>query len=439
MAKTPPVADHRRPAAVQAPEHGLTAVDVGSEEAALAAALARPETSQADPHRGARPEGDGGTWMPGIEVLRGLAAATVVVFHLWVLTKPTAFPGYWLVLGFGLWAVDLFFLLSGFLLVQYFWRAGKRPSLRAYYIRRVFRIAPAYYVSLALLFLFFADRHLLYSRTGLHQVLANVTLTQWIFPSTASSLNVNGVYWTLSIEMMLYAILPVLAITIGRRPVVAGLVFFTAGVGYRLLVALDGHALQSWIFGKVPAGTDQSLMRLFILRQFPGILPLFVIGMLLRWWVTYTPRGRAAARPVRFLSPELLALLLVPSLVLLLWIERASDYHHWIWFTGFDVALAVAAAPALIYASRPVRDSLRWPLRGVAWLGERSYSVYLWHFPIILLVFGRGPLVHPADLSHLWLRVVAAVAVTVAVASLSYRFVEVPGREAGRRLARSFR
>jgi peptidoglycan/LPS O-acetylase OafA/YrhL len=164
-----------------------------------------------------------------------------------------------------------------------------------------------------------------------------------------------------------------------------------------------------------------------------------VIGMLLRWWVTYTNFGRTAARSIRTLSPLRLLGLLLPSLMLLVWIERASDYRHWIWFTVFEVAIVLAAAPALIYASRPVREALRWPLRGLAWLGERSYGIYLWHFPVILFVFNRGPLVRPPAQSHLWLRVIAAAALTVVLGSLSYRLVEVPGRAAGRRLARSLR
>lgn len=378
-------------------------------------------------------------WMPGIEVLRGLAASAVVAFHIWALTTLTAFPGSKFLLGLGVWAVDIFFFLSGFLLVQFFWRPGPRPSIRYFYVRRVFRIAPAYYVSLALLFLILADRNLLYSWMGLRQVVANATFTQWLFSSTASSLNVNGVYWTLSIEMFLYAVLPLLAILIARQPVVVGLLLFMAGMAYRFFVALEGEGLQAWAFGDTPTQANEAAMRLFVLRQFPGILPLFVVGMLLRWWVMFTPSGRHFSQSVRTLSPAVFLALLLPSILLLGWVERASDYRNWLWFAGFDVVICLAAAPAMIYASRPVRESLRWPLRLLAWLGERSYGIYLWHFPIILVVFRRGPLVHPPALDRLWLRILTVVVLTVVLGSLSYRFIERPSRIMGQRLGLRFR
>ena len=62
-----------------------------------------------------------GTWYPGIEALRGIAALTVVADHAWSLSNQPHFPGYWIVEGFGTFGVDLFFLLSGFLLANTFW------------------------------------------------------------------------------------------------------------------------------------------------------------------------------------------------------------------------------------------------------------------------------------------------------------------------------
>ena len=90
-------------------------------------------------------------------------------------------PVYWVVEGFGLWGVMLFFMLSGYLLADTFWRS-EPADLRVYAIRRFFRIAPAYYVSLALLFLFFAGHRLVFSEQGAKQLLANATFTHYLFP-----------------------------------------------------------------------------------------------------------------------------------------------------------------------------------------------------------------------------------------------------------------
>ena len=71
---------------------------------------------------------------------------------------------------------------------------------------------------------------------GLKQVAANATFTHWIFPNTASSLNVNGALWTLTIEMCLYLTLPIMAPAMRRRPFVTFTVLFLIGMGYRVWI-----------------------------------------------------------------------------------------------------------------------------------------------------------------------------------------------------------
>ena len=387
-----------------------------------------------EPEAPARPSSTVG-WMPGVEALRGLAALAVVVFHVWALSAGPAFPGHVLVLGLGVWAVDLFFLLSGFLLVQSFWEVPRTSSLRQYYVRRVFRIVPAYYACIAVLFLLFAERDVLFSDAGLTQVLANASFTQWLSPTTSGSLNVSGVFWTLSIEMFLYALLPALAWLIAKRPLLLGGALFAIGVGYRVYVAIDAEWLQELVFRAVP-GYPEPVMRLFLLRQFVGILPLFVVGMMLRWWLHYRPARRLApARPVERMSVAWLVVLAVPSVLVLNAVKEANDFTHAALFTSFDVAICVLLVPALAYAGRTVPGSLSFPTKALVWLGKRSYGIYLWHFPIILFVFDRGPFLRPPDQSHLAARLVAVTVLTLAFGALSYKWIERPGRQVGRRLA----
>jgi len=373
--------------------------------------------------------------MPGVEALRGLAAVAVVVFHMWALTTLPRFPGSDFVIGLGVWAVDLFFLLSGFLLVQAFWELPRTQTLRQYYVRRIFRIAPAYYVCLALLFLGFANRGALFSSVGLKQVAANATFTQWFSPTTAASLNVSGVFWTLSIEMTLYAVLPLLAWAVARRPLVNGGLLFGAGLAYRAYVAIDPGWLQAKVFAAVPH-QHEDLMRLFLLRQFVGVLPLFVVGMLLRWWLHFRPGARRAA-PVPGISVLLLVLLAVPSLAVLFPGLKAVDFHNTVLFASFDVAIVVLLVPALAYAGRTVSGRLSAPLAALVWLGKRSYGIYLWHFPAILVAFDRGPFERPPAMNNVGLRLAAAAAASVVLGAVSYRWVERPARRAGRRLADS--
>ena len=400
----------------------------------MVAATALPEGpvgSPTDPPAAAD-AAHGRTWMPGVEALRGLAATAVAVFHLWALTSAPTFPGSRLIPGLGQWAVDLFFLLSGFLLVQTFWERPRRDTLAQYYVRRFARIAPAYYVCLAVLFLFLAQRERVFGEHGLTQVLANVTFTQWLSPTTSTSFDVSGVFWTLSVEMVLYASLPVLAWAVARRPIAAGASLFLLGMAYRLYVTLEGDALEDLAFRALP-GHPESVMRLYLVRQFWGILPLFVIGMLLRWWLHFRPGAKG--RPLDRVPARWLLALLVPSIVILPAVGRANDVANQALFVGFDVTVALLLVPALAYAGCTVGGWVSWPTRVLVWLGKRSYGIYLWHFPVILVAFDRGPFTRPADLSAWGVRLTVAVLATLVLGAVSYRWVELPSLRAGRRIA----
>ncbi|MCU4185569.1 acyltransferase [Acidiferrimicrobium sp. IK] len=370
-------------------------------------------------------------FLGGLEMLRAVAASAVVVDHTWALTTSPHFQGYWLVEGLGEWGVSLFFLISGFILVDSFWNEPP-VSARVFWIRRVFRIAPAYYVNVAILFLFFASTSQVFSGQGIKQVAASATFTHWLFPNTASSLNVNGALWTLSIEMCLYLMMPLMAWSMRRRPWLGAGCMLAIGIGYRLWITFDGNWLEHRYFEHSPVGSATA--RLFMQRQFIGVLPLFVIGMLLRRLVL---RWQAAHdQPSARLSPLLLVALLIPSLALLRFVERASDFHHPFFFTFYELGLVTVMAPALVYAALWSASSPSMSGRALVWLGERSYSLYLWHFPIILAVFGRGPEVQPANMRYFWVKVVAVAVLSVAAAAISYAAIERPARTYGRRIAR---
>lgn len=367
------------------------------------------------------------SWRPGIEALRGVAALVVVFHHMWSLSTQPHFPGYEIVEGFGTLGVNLFFLLSGYLLVDSFW--GKR-DLVTYWVRRFFRIAPAYYLVVTVLFLFFANHDLLFSPFGVRQVLANGTFTHYMFPETASSLNVDGALWTLTAEFMLYLLLPLMALPFARWPRLTFLTLCAIGVGWKLWIALDGDWLRHLYFGENQF--DLAIESLYLARQFVGLVPIFALGIGLRY-LEVTGRLDAIHRrlPSR-MSVLVVVAVLVPPALSLFFIERATQFRHWIWFTFFEYAMAVLLAAVVLTCANPAWKAESLPTRIATWLGERSYSLYILHFPIILSMYGRGPLERAPEMTHLVPRLVIILVLTVLGAHISYVLVERPGIAAGR-------
>jgi peptidoglycan/LPS O-acetylase OafA/YrhL len=432
--------------------------DIEAHEVTVEGVIEHPDGTvdvpEAEPHaqpKAAHP-GTSKTWLPGIEALRGVAALTVVAHHSWALSnqprwsipldwlswlpfvsEESGVPVFLIVEGFGLWGVMLFFMLSGYLLADTFWRS-EPADLRVYAIRRFFRIAPAYYVNLGVLFLFFAAHRLVFSEQGAKQILANVTFTHYLFPGYSSSLNVNGALWTLTIEMLLYAFLPVMALLVRFNPWIGTAVLIAIGLGWRAWVAFDGDWLRDFYFA--PNHFNLGIESLFIARQFVGAVAIFALGILARWLVVHGHLDRFYNRLPARLGVSSFLVLMLPSIAMLYWVEKGTFYTNPVLFTVYDFALMVALLPALLLAARPAQFSASL-LRSVSsWLGERSYSIYLWHFPIILVLYERGPLKRPPVDEGFWWRLPTIVVLTLVFASISYHGVERPGMEWGKRLAR---
>ncbi len=372
-------------------------------------------------------------WLPGIEAIRGVAAVIVVVHHSWSLSTMPRFPGYEIIEGLGSLGVNLFFVLSGYLLADTFWREKKPRRLRVYWIRRIFRIAPAYYLTIAILFLFFAQHTQLFSPQGFKQLLANASFTHYMFPNTSSSLNVNGALWTMTAEFLLYLTLPLMAIPFLRAPKFAFLTLIGIGLGWRLLIALKGNWLRELYFSGTGPGPE--IESLYLARQFLGLVPIFALGIGLKWLQVNGKLDRLRTHLPQRMTLIGIALALIPPIMTLFLVERASYYTHWIWFTGFDFAMSALLVPLVILASQPTWVAGNPAQTFAVWLGDRSYSLYIWHFPIILSVYGRGPLTSPPDVSNIWPKLALIALLSLLAAHLSFSLVEKPGMALGRRIA----
>jgi peptidoglycan/LPS O-acetylase OafA/YrhL len=150
--------------------------------------------------------------LPGLDSLRALAISAVMLFHLsWLL--PESFGP---VARFGWMGVDLFFVLSGYLIGSQLLRPytrGERPSLREFYRRRIYRILPAYLVVLCLYFTFPVWRE----AEGISPLWQFLTFTENFFVDYSVHQAFSHV-WSLCVEEHFYLVLPLLVLAMMRRP-----------------------------------------------------------------------------------------------------------------------------------------------------------------------------------------------------------------------------
>ena len=375
-----------------------------------------------------------------IEGLRGVAVLLVICFHYavvldarfadpWIATAD-AVPLLKVIVRNGMIGVDLFFLITGFLLVLPWLRHAEDgappPSWREFYRRRVRRILPAYYVHLLLLFFVFVPlvrglEFWRYNPTHMFQNLsAHIFLVHYFSPWTSASVGVNGALWSLSLEAQFYLLLPLLAPLFARAPWRTAAALLACAIAWRW-AALHGFDGLVAAMGAIDPRWDLTgpKARHLIYTQLPGYLGHFAAGMLagrawLRWRADPPDRRAEAA----WLAAAALA-------ATALWAMHAPEG----WFLGEFTWLAALAAMAVVMLALVSRGSrAASPLlanRPLSLAGRVSYSAYLYHLPLLLLLNVYAP---QARGSWLWFPLYLAA--VFAVAWLSYRYVELPALQA---------
>ena len=357
-----------------------------------------PSSSATAPRASVRPE---------IQALRAVAIGCVVLYHFWPAVLPAGFVG-----------VDVFFVVSGFLITGLLLRDAERfgrVRLREFYVRRIRRILPAALVVLsacAIATLLFVPR--IEWRPFLQQVLSSALYVQnWHLARDSqiprrADLESTPVqhFWSLSVEEQFYLLWPLLiiaalwlAVRLGRRRLaivaavlgVATVASFVHGVA---LTAQDHNLAyfstlsRAWEFGVggllalAPAIAGERLRRTRALAAWLGLAAI-------------------AAAALTFTDHEL--------------------------FPGVIVLVPVLGTAAVIWAGMPRAALSLSPvaaLRPVQWFGDISYSLYLWHWPIIMFTPYITGQPSPAPV------MVLLLVLSIVVAAASKRWIEDPFRRA---------
>jgi peptidoglycan/LPS O-acetylase OafA/YrhL len=352
-----------------------------------------------------------------LDGLRGVAVAAVVIYHL----NPGVLPG-------GFLGVDVFFVLSGFLIASLVVRERQgtgRLDLRNFYLRRLRRLTPALLLVIAAMGIYglvaASPGELERLRVQGLWTLGWMANWRFIIDGTSYTDFVAGVsplrhMWSLAIEEQFYLLFPLLVVVLA-----AARLGGAAGLRRRLVVVASVGAVASAVWMVVVHQGSATIERAYFGTdtRAHGLLIGVALGALL---VGRPPAdGRAA---------EVLRIAVMPAVaVVVVLFAVAAEGAPWMYRGGFFVmAVAVAAVIASVNTSPWLRAALQWrPLVG---LGIISYGVYLWHWPVITILNGQT-----LGLNGLALATVQVV-ITVGCALVSYVAVERPVRSGalGRRL-----
>ncbi|WP_394253291.1 acyltransferase family protein [Arthrobacter pityocampae] len=344
-----------------------------------------------------------------IQALRALAVSLVVVNHLW----PSSLSG-------GYVGVDVFFVISGFLITKHLLgelRRSDRIRLGQFYARRAKRLLPAAFVvavtSLLAAAIYLPSNRLL--AIGWETIAATLYVENWLLAAqsvdySAQNNQASTVqhYWSLSVEEQFYLLWPLLLL---GAYLLAGRLRSPRAV---LLTALAVAGAASFVFSVVLTSTSPS-EAYFVT---PTRVWEFAVGGLIA--AASSLRSGNHRHPVRlrlagFAQWSGLGLILASALVF----DEATP------FPGYLAAVPVLGT-ALVIASGP--ESPAWSpntLLGVSpvqTLGNISYSLYLWHWPIIILL----PSIIDRTLGTPDL--LGALLLSIVLAGLTKKYVEDPGR-----------
>ncbi|WP_333618014.1 acyltransferase family protein [Dietzia sp.] len=359
-----------------------------------------------------------------LDGIRAVAVLSVFAFHLF----PASVKG-------GFLGVDIFFVLSGFLITSLLlreWTLGGTISLKDFWVRRARRILPAAFtvmaVSCAAVLLVSADL-----RVGLwHQVLGILTFTtNWVQIATGSSYFESQIpqlflhYWSLAIEEQFYVVWPL---------VMLGVLWLLRGpsrhrralVGIIALLAAGSAALMWTGFaeGEDPSaiyyGTHTHAFGLLIGGALAAVMASANRSPLARRW---------EGRRFPWHSETAWSVASVGASALILVAFFAMGDQSALAYRGGILVISLATA-VVIAAAALGRGVLAGPLSAPAavWIGRRSYSMYLWHWPVFVIV---KYLIDDPKQAQSGVVAVASIALVLVLSHVTYEWIELPFQRLG--------
>jgi peptidoglycan/LPS O-acetylase OafA/YrhL len=353
--------------------------------------------------------------LDGIDILRGTAVSAVILYHFYVLLGFTQTASFSYVKQFGSIGVPLFFVISGYLIFRSFegsiTQKGIKKGLLHYLFHRIFRIIPAYYFNLFIVLLiaaFFVSHAYYYSSSFFRQFLSHLTFTTF-FVYKDTGFGINGAYWTLGIEMLWYIMVPVLYLFFNSLRAL----LIIALLSMLYLYGLDSHMLDP-VLHMVPGSPDYHVLQYYYYFQIMGQINFFIAGILIYKYHNRIPEY----------SAWLAFLILFGFIGIMGYFSPALNFS----FHLLLHLVVVSSLFILLYMRH-----LKWGTL-LAWTGKISYSLYLWHMPVLYIM-------QKSDI--LKYRTVPETAlifliILFAISSMSYYFIEEGGFALRKKLTQRF-
>ena len=364
--------------------------------------------------------------LPGLDGLRGIAILAVIIYHAEVSLLVGGFLG-----------VDVFFVLSGFLitslLIEELARTNTVDRAR-FYLRRIRRLMPALFLVLFFsvlvsgLFVLDAAYHV---RRDLPWAITFVLNWSYLFFEQSYFVNISRPpllqhLWSLSIEEQFYVIWPIMLIGLYKIKIgnisprvkifAASAILAIASTFWMIYLSISNGFPIPNDPSRVYFGTDTHAM---------GLLVGCAAAALWRY-----EKLNERVTPDRATVMNALGLFSIAGLAY--FFLFVNELNEFLYRGGFFV-LSILTATLVIIAAHPglkFGSVLGNPV--LKWFGDRSYGIYLWHWPIFVLMRSGIDIQWPEPFA-----VAVKIAIVLFVASLSYRFVEMPIRNGaiGTRLA----
>lgn len=351
---------------------------------------------------------------PLVDVLRAVAALLVLTYHVVVLGSLQAFPGslWGLPLSSGWIGVDLFLVISGFVITLSAARERERnpDAFRWPFLKRRLRRVVPLYVLTCVVYLLFVRPELLQLRplSLLRLIMSHALFVQNLSPSTHGV--INGVTWSLALEMQFYLVL------------ILGIGILLRLGALRALLLLIGVS-WAWRYGTtfflIPGEAASHVQHIYT-TQLPGTLDAFGMGIAMALAV-FKGQGFAANRLKpgwgNFVSWSAAAIVFLYSAAAI-FLPRTQywQFPEMVIFWRTLLAIGWGAALGAAITCPLLGGGVLRPLR---YLGQISYGMYLWHFLILTI------LLHQPELRGERLYAVL-LACTILISAISWHWFEKP-------------